>query len=155
MPLRIWTDGESAMGTAGRQGLGKLRHLECHSLWLQQRMRRKEFALQKVPGEQNPADLFTNHLESAKKLEQLLGLYSYQFEQGRAASAPKLKKADPEGRPGLPGSSAAFAKMIALPHLQPKEEIEAQFPAAAAQMRRTEKSTRLLKMSWVIQRLDE
>ena len=49
LPLRIWTDSESAMGTAGRQGLGKLRHLECHGLWLQQRLRRKEFCLLTVP----------------------------------------------------------------------------------------------------------
>ena len=31
-PLRVWTDSSAAIGTAGRQGLGKLRHLECHSL---------------------------------------------------------------------------------------------------------------------------
>ena len=34
LPLGVWTDSEAAMGTAGRRGLGKLRHLECHSLWL-------------------------------------------------------------------------------------------------------------------------
>ena len=48
VPVRVWTDSEAAMGTAGRQGLGKLRHLECHSLWLQQRLRRKDFELRKV-----------------------------------------------------------------------------------------------------------
>ena len=32
LPLRVWTDSTAAIGTAGRQGLGKLRHLECHSL---------------------------------------------------------------------------------------------------------------------------
>ena len=37
LPVRVWTDSAAAMGTAGRQRLGKLRHLECHSLWLQQR----------------------------------------------------------------------------------------------------------------------
>ena len=41
LPLRVWTDSSAAMGTAGRQGLGKLRHLECHSLRVQQRLRRK------------------------------------------------------------------------------------------------------------------
>ena len=59
VPLRLWTDSSAAMGTAGRQGLGKLRHLECHSLWLQQRLRRGELRLFKVPGEANPADLLT------------------------------------------------------------------------------------------------
>ena len=76
LPLRVWTDSSAAMGTAGRQGLGKLRHLECHSLWLQQRLRRKEFELRKVLGTDNPADLFTKHLESAKRLEHLLDMFS-------------------------------------------------------------------------------
>ena len=39
LPLRIWTDSSAAMGTSARQSVGKLRHLECHSLWLQQRLR--------------------------------------------------------------------------------------------------------------------
>ena len=51
LPVRVWTDSEAAIGTAGHQGLGKLRHLDCHSLWLQQRLRRKELELKKVPGE--------------------------------------------------------------------------------------------------------
>ncbi len=33
LPVRVWTDSSAAIGTAARQGLGKLRHLECHSLW--------------------------------------------------------------------------------------------------------------------------
>ena len=45
VPIRIWTDSYAAMGTSARQGQGKLRHLECHSLWLQQRLRRKQFEL--------------------------------------------------------------------------------------------------------------
>ena len=56
------------MGTSARQGFGKFRHLECHSLWLQQRLRREELFLRKVLGEENPADLFTKHIESGQKL---------------------------------------------------------------------------------------
>ena len=41
LPLCAWTDSSAAIGVGGRQGLGKLRHLECHSLWVQQRLRRK------------------------------------------------------------------------------------------------------------------
>ena len=88
LPVRVWTDSDSAMGTAKRQGHGKLRHLECHSLWLQQRLRRKEFELRKVLGTDNPADLSTKHLESAKRLEHLLGMFSCSFVEGRAATAP-------------------------------------------------------------------
>ena len=59
IPVRVWTDSSAAMGTSARQGLGKLRHLECQSLWLQQRLGRKQFQLLKVPGEDSPADLYS------------------------------------------------------------------------------------------------
>ena len=32
LPLRLWTDSSAAIGICSRQGLGKLRHLECTSL---------------------------------------------------------------------------------------------------------------------------
>ena len=80
------------MGTAGRQGLGKLRHLKCHSLWLQQRFWRKEFCLLKFNGKENPADLFTKRSESANKLDQLISLFNCKIEVGRPAAAPQLKK---------------------------------------------------------------
>ena len=66
LPLRVWTDSSAAMGTSARQGLGQLRHRECQRLWLQQRLRRKEFVIRRVLGEENPADLFTKHLSRAR-----------------------------------------------------------------------------------------
>ena len=33
LPLRLWTDSSAAIGICSRQGLCKLRHLECTSLW--------------------------------------------------------------------------------------------------------------------------
>ena len=92
LPLRIWTDSSAAMGTAGRQGLGKMRHLDCHTLWLQHRLRQKAFELRKVLGENNPADIFTKHLESAGKLNQLMGLFNCEFRSGRPDAAPRLKR---------------------------------------------------------------
>ena len=91
IPIRIWTDRSAAMGASARQGLGKLRHLDCHSLWLQQRMRRKQLELLKVPGEENPADLVTKHLESEKKFTQSILLFNCQMRDGRAASAPQRR----------------------------------------------------------------
>ena len=93
LPLRVRTDSEAAMGTVDRQRLGKLRHLECHSLWLRQRLRRKKCRLLKVNGKENPADLFTKHSESACKLDQLIALFNCKIMVGRPAAAPQLKKA--------------------------------------------------------------
>ena len=73
--VRVWTDSSAAIGACGRQGLGKLRHIECHTLWVQQRIRQGKFELRKVRGDVNPADLFTKHLESKAKLDQLVAVF--------------------------------------------------------------------------------
>ena len=69
LPLRIWTDSSATMGICNRQGLGKLRHVDTRSLWLQQRVRDNSFELRKVRGEVNPADLFTKHLPNRQSEE--------------------------------------------------------------------------------------
>ena len=96
LPVRVWTDSSAAIGTASRQGLGKMRHLECHSLWIQQRLRRKEFELKKIDGTKNPADLFTKHMDSANKLKTLTDLFGCEFRTGRPNTAPELKRATPQ-----------------------------------------------------------
>ena len=93
LPLRVWTDSSAAMGTASHQGLGKLRHLECHSLWVQQRPRGREFSLHKMPGGHNPADLFIKHVENALKLDGLVRLFNCDCRDSRPQAAPQLKKA--------------------------------------------------------------
>ena len=79
LPLRLWTDSSAAVGICSRQGLGKLRHLECTSLWIQQRIRHGELEVRKIAGEFNPADLYTKHLESKAKIEQLVSFFGGEF----------------------------------------------------------------------------
>ena len=50
--------------------------------------------MRKIAGEVNPADLYTKHLESKAKIQQLVGQFAGEFQGGRAASAPQLR-ADP------------------------------------------------------------
>ena len=66
--LRLCTDSSAAVGICSRQGLGKLKHLEGTSLWIQQRIRHGELETRKIAGEFNPADLYTQHLESNAKI---------------------------------------------------------------------------------------
>ena len=93
LPVRVWTDGSAAMGTAARQGLGKLRHLECHSLWVQQHLCRKDFEVGKVDGTKNPADLFTKHLTSRERIHNLLELFGCVYRDGRSSKAPQVREA--------------------------------------------------------------
>ena len=92
LPLRVWTDSSAAIGICSRQGLGKLRHLDTHTLWIQQAVRTKRVDLRKVPGESNPADILTKHSISRQKLEELIALYGCKYIGGRAASAPLMRE---------------------------------------------------------------
>ena len=71
---RVWTDSSAAIGICTRQGLGKLRHLDTHTLWIQRAVCLGRVGLRKVAGEVNPADLFTKHSLSKLRVEQLVEL---------------------------------------------------------------------------------
>ena len=86
-----WTDSTATMGICGRQGLGKLRHVDTQCLWIQQRVRDGSIDLRKGKGEENLADLFTKHLTSRDKIRSLLDLFGCKHRGGRAATAPVLR----------------------------------------------------------------
>ena len=92
LPTRVWTDSSAAMGICGRQGLGKLRHIECHILWVQQRLRQKDFEVRNFRGEVIPADLFAKFMESRVKIDQLLALFACELRDGRPAAASLLRR---------------------------------------------------------------
>ena len=71
-PLRVRIDSTAAVGICTRQGLGKLRHLDTHTLWIQQAVRTGRVDLRKVPGDANPADLGTKIL-TGDRIRQLCG----------------------------------------------------------------------------------
>ena len=88
--LTLKSDATAAIGITQREGLGKVRHLATADLWVQQRLRRREFNIAKVPGAENPADLGTKGLEreAIQRFLRALGLARL---GGRAAAAPLLK----------------------------------------------------------------
>ena len=53
--VRCWTDSTAAVGISGRSGLGKLRHVQTHTLWVQERVQSGAIELHKVNGLVNPA----------------------------------------------------------------------------------------------------
>ena len=92
LKLRIWTDSSAAIGVCSRQGLGKLRHLDTHLLWIQQAVRSRRIDLRKIDGESNPADIFTKHLSSREKVLQMVRLLGCRYADGRAESAPQRRE---------------------------------------------------------------
>ena len=87
--LRVHTDAEAAKGVANRIGLGKTRHIAVHFLWVQEKIRNGDFALRKVHGKANPADLMTKHLARDDMLKCMTSLCSY-FVSGRAQVTPNI-----------------------------------------------------------------
>ena len=59
--LRMSTDASAALGIIGRQGAGKIKHLEIRQLWLQERVRNRNMSIRKIPRDINSADLFTHY----------------------------------------------------------------------------------------------
>ncbi len=92
LPLRMWTDSTATIGICGRDGLGKLRHIDTQCLWLQQKVRSGAIDLRKVRGTENPADLFTKHLTSTSTVRALMELFNCVYRDGRPEGAPKLRK---------------------------------------------------------------
>ncbi len=94
VPLRVWTDSSAAIGICSRQGLGKLRHLDTQTLWVQQAVRTGRVDLRQIDGEENPADLLTKHSLTRARMLKLVDLFGCRYLGGRAETAPKLRTGD-------------------------------------------------------------
>ena len=143
LPVRAWTDSSAALGIATRSGLGKIRHLETHTLWLQEKVRTGAIMVKKVRGEVNPADLFTKHLPSREKVHQLLSLFGCEYREGRAAAEPLLRPHGSDSRQGGHPTHDPLPTFVAeleaelhdinlLPHMHTKVEIDKKFPTIPA-----------------------
>jgi hypothetical protein len=85
----VRSDSSAAIGITSREGLGKLRHINVQYLWVQERFKEDNFKLSKVPGEDNPADIFTKYLD-VTLMQRHLTTLNLGSTNDRAASAPKL-----------------------------------------------------------------
>ena len=89
LPLKVYTDSSAVIGICKRTGIGKVRHLATGQLWVQDRIRTKDFELFKVAGEDNPADMLTKHL-TRETLDKHLNFAGMKRQTGRAESAPTI-----------------------------------------------------------------
>jgi hypothetical protein len=85
--VRIHSDATAAIGIARRRGLGKIRHLDCSDLWIQEKVRNKQVSLHKVLGTENPADAFTKHVDRAILTAAMMKI-NVRKASGRPAAAP-------------------------------------------------------------------
>ena len=61
MSLVMFGDSSACVGIVGREGLGKVKHVQVKQLWLQERIREEKLRMIKIPRAQNCSDAFTKH----------------------------------------------------------------------------------------------
>ena len=89
LTVTVHADASAAIGIAQRRGVGKVRHIEVHQLWLQDRVSRGDIRIRKVDGNKNPADALTKHVEGNKVCTHM-DLVHLHASGGRHQLAPQL-----------------------------------------------------------------
>ena len=69
--LFLSTDSSAAKGICNRRGLGKVRHIDINTLWLQDRVNKGDTIIKKVPGETNISDALTKYVDIGKMSQHL------------------------------------------------------------------------------------
>ena len=86
----LFSDASAALGIIQRQGLGKLRHIDCSYLFVQNLNAEKVIRFSKVAGNDNPADLCTKGL-SADIIKRHTDHTRAVFSDGRPLMCPQIK----------------------------------------------------------------
>ena len=85
--IRVHSDATAAIGIARRRGMGRIRHLDCSDLWIQEKVRTKAIELLKVLGTDNPADAFTKYVDRGI-LTKSMNSINMKAMSGRPRAAP-------------------------------------------------------------------
>ena len=64
--VHVYTDSSAAMGVVARKGMGRVRHVEVGEVWVQDAVKNKVLTVNKVKGEDNPADILTKYIGQGK-----------------------------------------------------------------------------------------
>ena len=89
LKLMVCTATTAAISICRRRGLGKVRHLATADLWIQDRVRKLDFALEKVPGADNQSDILTKNAGCDILVKHMANL-GLSYEGGRAETAPSI-----------------------------------------------------------------
>ena len=81
IPGSVLGDANAALGMIRRKGIGKTRHIDTSFLWVQEKSASKEIKYGKIPGKDNPADLFTKFL-SGDEIDKHMTAMDFEFKSG-------------------------------------------------------------------------
>ena len=88
--VKLFIDSAAALGISGRRGLGKVRHIEVGYLWLQSLVSDRRLKVQKIEGDENPADLSTKHFKAEDMNKHMFNLSCF-VREGRTAAVPTIQ----------------------------------------------------------------
>ena len=94
LKVRLHVDAAAALGIIERRGVGRMRHLDFGTLWLQEQQLRDIVELKKVPGLENPGDLLSKNL-SQERIDHYSELIGYAYVSGRAELTSGLHSIGP------------------------------------------------------------
>ena len=85
----LYLDSSAARGILSRKGVGRLRHLSCRILWMQDLVSEHKLLVKSVLGAINPADICTKRLSAARlqSLSYFLGMWQGSSLEGSADPA--------------------------------------------------------------------
>ena len=86
--ITVHSDATAAIGIARRKGLGKIRHLDCTDLWIQDKIRSKDIGISKVLGSEKMADILTKYVDR-KTIDSAIDKMGLMKLEGRPACAPQ------------------------------------------------------------------
>ena len=87
--MHISTDSSAAKGICSRRGLGKVRHIDVHQLWIQERVQKGDIVIKKVSGLENISDALTKHVE-VSNMQKHLSDTGQHFLSGRHTLMPSV-----------------------------------------------------------------
>ena len=85
----MFSDASAALGIIQRQGLGKLRHIDCSYLFVQNLNAERVIRFAKVAGTDNPADLCTKGL-GGESIRRCTENANSMFSEGRPLMCPQI-----------------------------------------------------------------
>lgn len=85
LKANLYTDSTAAKGLASRRGAGRVRHIHCPALWLQQAIANRALTIHKKPGKELSPDIGTKAGIPTQHVLQLLASFGCKPIEGTAA----------------------------------------------------------------------
>ena len=131
LQMEVYLDSSAARGVFQRQGVGRIRHLEVKSLWVQDALHRKLFSLHAVPSQDNTADFGTKAL-AVKRFNELRLKLGIGLKEETAYEQESKKHVESINAIALSGFSKRALVMAMLTLLQSAEGVRTEEPNTEA-----------------------